>query len=160
MDLFTEAPNLVRRYRDGKTFRYHVEERKRLVLPVVLVFILFSLATTAGSIVFIGGTHPLRTLFAIVIAPFILIGSVAVLLFVFFSWLEARAMAPVTGAPTGGLSVAALRSTVARLPIPWVYAAIFIGLPLVCVASISRTIAAILLAALIAMPALYFALDR
>jgi uncharacterized membrane protein len=160
MDLFTEAPNLVRRYRGGKAFRYHVEERKALVLPAVLVFMAFSVATTAGSIVFIGGTHPLRTLFAIVIAPFILIGSVTVLLFVFFSWLESRAMASVTGSPAAGVSVAALRATLARLPIPWLYAGIFIALPLLFVAAISGKIAALLLFAALLTPILYALLDR
>ena len=160
MDLFVEAPNLVRRYRGGKAFRYYVEERKALVLPAVLIFVAFSVATSAGAIVFIGGTHPLRTLLAIVIAPFFLIGSVIVLLFVFFSWLESRAMAAVTGSAAGGLSVAALRATLLRLPVPWAYAGVFIGLPLLFVALISGKIAALLLLAVLATPILYSLLDR
>lgn len=160
MDLFTETLNLVRRYRDGKAFRFYVEERKALVLPAVLVFVVFSLATTAGSIVFIGGTHPLRTLLAIVLAPFVLIGSVTVLLFAFFSWLESRAMDSVTGAPAASVSVAALRATLARLPVPWAYAGAFVALPLLLVALISAKMAGLLLFAALLTPILYSLLDR
>ena len=85
MDTFIEAQNLLKRYREGQAFRHYVEERMPLVLLAVIVFLGYSLATTAASIVFIGGTHGFLTLLAMLIAPFLLLGSLAVLLFIFFS---------------------------------------------------------------------------
>jgi hypothetical protein len=161
MDMLTEAPNLLRRYREGKAFRHYVEERIPLVLPAVVVFFVFSLATAAGTIVFIGGTHPLRTLLAMVLAPFIVLGSLAVLLFVFFSWLEARAMARVAGQPMPSLrSAAAIRAALRRLPIPWVFAAVFVAVPLVVVAALSPKTAGVLIVAAVLTPVLYSLLDR
>src|ERR687887_1513620 len=97
MDTFIEAQNLLKRYREGKAFRHYVEERMPLVLLAVVVFLAYSLATTAATIVFIGRTHGFLTLLAMLVAPFLLIGSMAVLLYIFFSWLESRAMARVAG---------------------------------------------------------------
>jgi hypothetical protein len=161
MDLLTEAPNLLRRYREGRAFRHYVEERMPLVLPVVIVCFVFSLATAAGMIVFIGGTHPLRTLLAMVVAPFIVLGSLAVLLFVFFSWLEARAMAEVSGRPLPSVrSLAGVRQAIGRLPIPWLFVALFVLTPLLVVALLSPKTAGVLLVAAVLTPVLYSLADR
>jgi len=162
MDILTEAPNLLRRYREGRAFRHHVEERMLLVLPAVIVFFVFSLATAAATIVFIGGTHPLRTLLAMVMAPFIVLGSLAVLLFVFFSWLETRAMGPIAGQPAIApvRSLAGLRAVIGRLPIPWAYAAGFVGAPLLVVMLLSPKTAAVLIVAAVLTPVVYSLLDR
>jgi uncharacterized membrane protein len=162
MNILVEAPNLLRRYREGRAFRHYVEERMLLVLPAVIVFFIFSLATAAASIVFIGGTHPLRTLLAMVMAPFIVLGSLAVLLFIFFSWLEARAMAEIAGQPAFApvRSLATLRAAVGKLPIPWAYAAGFVGAPLLVVMLLSPKTAGVLIVAAVLTPVLYSVLDR
>ena len=166
MDIFTEAPNLLRRYREAAAFRRYVEDRTPLVLLAVLVFAAFSIVTTATTIVFFGTKHPILMLVSLLIAPFILGASLVVFLFVFFSWLEARAMARLAGrpAPVHGkdtLSLPGLRSALEQFPpIPWLFAGIFIGVPLIIAALVSATTGAVLLAAVLATPILYALLDR
>ena len=167
MDIFTEAPNLLRRYREGAAFRRYVEDRSPLVLVAVLVFLTFSIVTTATTIVFFGTKHVLLMFVAMLMAPFILGASFVVFLFVFFSWLEARSMARLAGRPTpvlpgkGTLSLPGLRSALAELPpVPWLFGGIFIGVPLVIAGLVSPTTAAVLLTAVLATPILYAVLDR
>src|SRR5581483_402109 len=145
-------------------FRYYVEERMPLVLLAVVVFLGYSLATTAATIVFLGGTSGFLTFLAMVFAPFLLIGSLAVLLFVFFSWLETRAMGRGARRSTLDLrrirSMPALRSAVERLPVPWIFAGVFLLLPFMVTFLLSaKTALALLVGASIA-PALFSILDR
>src|SRR5689334_2588316 len=92
MDILVEAPNLLRRYQKGDAFRRYVDDRAPLVVAVAVVFLMFSLATTAGAVVSVGGTHSLLVLLMLVLAPFLLAGTFLVLMFVFFSWLETRSL--------------------------------------------------------------------
>src|SRR5204862_155960 len=61
MHTLVEAQNLLKRYREGAAFRYYVEERMPLVLLAVVVFLGYSVASTAATIVFVGGTHGFLT---------------------------------------------------------------------------------------------------
>ena len=164
MHTLIEAQNLLKRYRDGTAFRYYVEERMPLVLVAMIVFFVYSLATTAATIVFIGGTHGFLTLLAMVAAPFLLIGSLVVLLFVFFSWLETRAMGKALRRPAVDLrrirSLAALRSTAEHLPVPWAFAAVFLLLPFVVTLLLSAKTAVALVIGAAIVPALFSILDR
>jgi hypothetical protein len=166
MDIFTEAPNLLRRYREGAAFRRYVDDRTPLVLPAVLVFFAFSIVTTATTIVFFGTKNVLLMFVAMLMAPFILGASLAVLLFVFFSWLEARATARLAGraAPVHGkaaLSLPGLRSALEQFPpVPWLFAGIFVGVPLIIAGLVSTNIAVVLFAAVLATPILYALFDR
>jgi len=92
VDFVAEAQGLVRRYQDGGTFRGHVRERMPLVIGLVVLCLLFSVGITTGAAIFVGGKYALLMLLALVLAPFILIGSLIVELFVVFSWIEARAL--------------------------------------------------------------------
>src|SRR5512138_2164985 len=96
MDFHVEAPNLYSRYRQGDAFRRYVRKRTGLVLPAVAVFVAISIATTTGSVVYFGGTNGLIVLLGLILAPFFMLGSLSVQLFVFFSWLGQRALAGVT----------------------------------------------------------------
>ena len=166
MDIFTEAPNLLHRYREAAAFRRYVEERSPLVLLAVLVFLVFSIVTTATTIVFFGTKHVLLMFVSMLMAPFILGASLVVFLFVFFSWLEARAMARLAGrpAPVHGkatLSLPGLRLALEQFPpVPWLFAGIFVGVPLLIAALVSAKTAALLLAAALATPILYALFDR
>jgi uncharacterized membrane protein len=164
MDTFIEAQNLLKRYREGRAFRHYVEERMPLVFLAVIVFLGYSLATTAATIVFIGGTHGFLTLLAMLIAPFLLIGSLAALLFIFFSWLETRAMARVTGQPALAArhlqSLPALRTALGRLWAPWLVAGAFALLPLIITALVSGKTALALLVGTILAPVAFSLLDR
>ena len=164
MHTLIEAQNLLKRYREGTAFRYYVEERMPLVMFAVVVFLAYSLATTAATIVFLGGTSGFLTFLAMVFAPFLLLGSLAVLLFVFFSWLETRAMGTMRRKPDLDFrrirSMPALRSAVERLPVPWIFAAVFLLLPFVVTLLLSaKTALALLVGAAIA-PTLFSVLDR
>ena len=164
MHTLIEAQNLLKRYREGAAFRYYVEERMPLVLLAVVVFLGYSVATTAATIVFVGGTHGFLTFVAMVFAPILLIGTLAVLLFIFFSWLETRAMGKGARRPGVDLrrirSMPALRSAVERLPVPWVFAAVFVLLPFIVTMLLSATTALALLVGASLAPALFSILDR
>jgi len=166
MDIFTEAPNLLHRYREVAAFRRYVDDRTPLVLPAVLVFFAFSIVTTATTIVFFGTKNVLLMFVAMLMAPFILGASLVVFLFVFFSWLEARSMARLAGRPApvhgkGTLSLPGLRSALEQFPpVPWLFAGIFVAVPLIIAALVSAKTAAVLLAAVLATPILYALFDR
>jgi hypothetical protein len=166
MDIFTEAPNLLRRYREVAPFRRYVDERSLLVLPAVLVFVAFSIITTATTIVFFGTKSVLLMFVAMLMAPFILGASLTVFLFMFFSWLEARSMARLAGRPApvhgkAAISLLGVRSVVEQFPpIPWLFGAIFVGVPLVIASLVSPNIAAALIGAVLGTPILYALFDR
>src|SRR5262249_58386359 len=91
MDIFSEAMNLVRRYEKGDAFRNHVRDRMNLVAPVMAVCAVISLALCVGVMGQMdhGG---LRGFLAIVSLPIVLIGSGLLQIYLFFSWLELRAL--------------------------------------------------------------------
>src|SRR5437660_5000395 len=166
MDIFTEAPNLLCRYREVAPFRRYVDERSLLVLLAVLVFVVFSIITTATTIVFFGTKSVLLMFVAMLMAPFILGASLTVFLFMFFSWLEARSMARLAGRPApahgkAAISLLGVRSVVEQFPpIPWLFGAIFVGVPLVIASLVSPNIAAALIGAVLGTPILYALFDR
>jgi hypothetical protein len=166
MDIFTEAPSLLRRYREGAAFRRYVDERSLLVLPAVLVFVAFSIITTATTIVFFGTKNLLLMFVSMLMAPFIFGASLVVFLFVFFSWLELRAMAQLAGRPApahgrAAISFLGLRSALEQFPpVPWLFGAIFVGVPLVIASLVSPNIAAALIGGVLGTPILYALFDR
>ena len=124
MDIRVEAPNLLRRYQEGDAFRRYVQRRTPLIVAALIILLTISLATTAGMVVYFGDIHTLRVLACLVAAPFVLAGSLFVQGFVFFSWLEQRAIDRVAGRKP--------RPWREQIPpIPWLLAllAVSIGLP-------------------------------
>lgn len=116
MDFLAEAQGLVRRYQEGGTFRGHVRERLPLVIALVALCLLASVVMTTGAALLVGGKYALLMLLALVLAPFVLIGSLIVELFVAFSWIEARALAA--------------HSRFGPMPqVPWPWAAGLVGAP-------------------------------
>ena len=147
---FDEARNLAERYQKGDAFRLYVIERTRLVIPAVLAFLLVSIACTAATVVFLAGSRSWLMLPALVLAPLILIGSLFVQIYVFYSWLELQALARALGhaaKPAPG-------------SLPWGLAAIFLFAPLLILAILSwqTALSLIVLAAL--APAICWHLDR
>src|SRR5882672_8352083 len=132
LSVYTDAVNLIRRFQLGEGFRRYVRRRLVLIAPCLLVALAFSIATTAGTIVSVGGTHSLLVLLALVLAPFLLAGSLFVQLFVFFSWLELRSLAHGHKSDPP--------------PVPWVLAGIFILLPWLLLSSASPQAALLVLA--------------
>jgi len=76
-----------------------------------------------------------------VLAPFVLVGSFFVEAFVFFSWLEGRALTQALGRRSKrDLDFGQMPQNV-----PWVLAALFLVLPLLILASVSFTAALVLI---------------
>ena len=87
MDILTETQNLWQRFQQGGGFRSYLRERLILVVPALSIFLLFSVATTAGTVITLGGTRSILVLFGLLSAPVILIGSFYTQAIVFFLWL-------------------------------------------------------------------------
>ena len=152
MDILHEAPNLLQRYKHGDAFRRYVQRHLPLVVVALGVFLTVSAASTAGMVVFFGGTHELVVLACLVLAPFVLIGSLFVQVFVFFSWLEQRAIDRVSGRPPCTIQEHLPRA-------PWALAAVFVAAPFFVLALVSIKIAATLLVLFILTPIAFSLLD-
>src|SRR5882672_8250721 len=88
-----EARNLAARYVESDSFRGYVNHRKHLVIPALVLILAIALSSTAASVVFAAGTRPLFVLMALILAPVVVLGSLCVQAYVFFAWLEGRALA-------------------------------------------------------------------
>ena len=152
MDILHEGPSLLQRYREVETFRRYVRQHAPGVLAALAVFLIVGMATTAAMVVFFGGTSGLRVVACLVLAPFALLGSLAVQAFVFFAWLEQRSMDRALGRVP--------RPIQEHLPqVPWGPAAAFLALPFFILALVSIKVAATLLVVLIITPYAYSRLD-
>jgi hypothetical protein len=161
MDILVEAPGLLRRYRESDGFRRYVDDRAPLVIAVSVVFLMFSLATTTGTVVSLGGTRSFLVLLMLVLAPFLLAGTFLTLLFVFFSWLENRALELTLARVKKPARPREWRGVLAGLPrIPWLPVGGFVALPLGLLASLSVGGAAVMLLLALAAPVGYAFLDR
>jgi hypothetical protein len=160
MDILTESSNLWQRFQHSAAFKRHVRERLRLVVPTLIVFVAFSVAVTAGSIITLGGTHSILVLVGLLTAPLVLLGTLFVQVFVFFSWLEDRALHP-RGAQNVPQAMASLRKVIATFP-PVMHAVggaiLFVPLYLLAVLSVKIALLALLL--VLAVPVAYASLDR
>ncbi|MGQ0579747.1 MAG: hypothetical protein ACT4PQ_12680 [Betaproteobacteria bacterium] len=168
LETLKEARNLANRYQEGEGFQLYVSERKRLVIPAVLVIVLISIGCAAGTVVFLTAAHGLLTLLALILAPVILVGSLFVQVYVFFSWLENRALAQALRhrpKPAQGTLAAWLAKTLhmemGTFPaVPWILAAIFVIAPLAMLAHFALNAALVLIALAILVPIVYARLDR
>ena len=162
MDIFTEARNLAQRYEKGDAFRLHVRARAALVVPVMLLLFAFSIALGLG-LFGVMGTSGLGVFLAMVLVPFVLLGSFALQAFVFFSWLELRALEPMLAhhaAPARTTWPAKLRSRLGKPPpIPWIALAVLVFLPFLLLALASLKAASLVLAAAVLTPVVYALLD-
>jgi hypothetical protein len=167
MDILTETQNLWQRFQRGGAFRNYLSQRLVLVVPALVIFVLFSVATTAGTVITLGGTRSILVLVGLLAAPLVLLGSLFVQVFVFLQWLENRAIAQATHhtPPTARDELKqlfpGLWSVVKGFP-PAVLAiggALLLA-PLVFVWHLSASVALLLLALLAATPAAYSLLDR
>jgi hypothetical protein len=152
MDILHEAPNLLQRYRHGDAFRRYVQRHLPFVAVALIVFLTVSTATTAAMVVFFGGTSEFMVLTCLLLVPFVLVGSLGVQTFIFFSWLEQRALDRVAGRPPCTIQE--------HLPqVPWTLAAVFIAAPFFILALVSIKVAVTLLLVFILTPVAYSLLD-
>lgn len=168
LETLKDAQNLFHRYQEGKAFRLYVASRIWLVIPVCLLILLIAIACTAGTVVFFAETHPLLALPAIILVPVILFGSLFVLGYAFFSWLENRAMTRTLGfrakqarGPISAWFMKKLRADMGAFPpIPWALAIVVLFLPLAMLASFAWIHALVLIVLAIVAPIVYAVFDR
>jgi hypothetical protein len=167
MDILTETQNLLQRFQQGGAFRTYLRQRQILVIPAVVIFLAFSVATAAGTVITLGGTRSFLVLVGMLLAPVVLLGSLFVQLFVFFQWLENRAIAqathhaPQTAKDDLRQTLPGLWKVIKAFPavVLAIGAALLFG-PLVLLWQLSGAIAILMLFLLLATPAAYAALDR
>ena len=158
---------LPRRYRDVDAFHDYIGQRARLVIPALVLIGVTAVACVLTPIMALVGTSTLSALTGLLLTPVMLIGCPFVLGLVFFSWLEERSLARTLGHRTAREPKAMrwirkkLGTDLGRPPrVPWLFAAVFVALPLAMLASIVPAMAAILLALLLAAPVAFARLDR
>ncbi len=147
-----EFANLANRLKEGESFRQYVLKRLRLVVPLGLVVVATAIASVLGVVGFLSGVHSFLTLLGLLLAPFVLIGSLLVQGYLVFSWLEGRALARAYGkraAPSVGLP-----------PMPWVLAIACVALPMLMLMSAAPQVALFLVALHVLAPIMFTRLDR
>jgi hypothetical protein len=100
-NLFSNALALAVRCRDSEGLRTYLQERQALILAAGAVMLLMGFACAAGVATFLAGLRTWMTLPALVLGSLFLLASVLVQVYVFFSWLEGRALAKALGHRTG-----------------------------------------------------------
>jgi len=133
-----------------------------------VLFVVVSLACTAATVVFVAGTRPLILLLALLLAPFVFLGSLCVQGYVFISWLEGRALARayphsprhIPGALAAWLARKLKADLGAPPPVPWIPALILLVAPFALLVFVSPRMALSLVALTSALPVLYARFDR
>jgi hypothetical protein len=152
MGVLEDGVDLANRVQENRPFRNYLEQRAWLVAPAAVLILVASLACALGLVLFVGGTRPVLVLFSLVLAPFVLAGSVLVQAYVFVSWLETRALAQALG-----------HRLPRRRKLPIVQsllAALFVVTPLAMLCSVAPKIGFTIVALLVAAPFAYARLDR
>ena len=135
-----DAQKLFARFREAPGFREYVRRRAVFVVPAVALFALTSIACTAAVVIFLAERHALLALPGMLLAPFVLLGSFFVEAFVFFSWMEGRALAHALGRPRKE------PLDFGQLPrVPWVLCAVFLILPFWVLSAVSFTASVVLM---------------
>ena len=167
-DPMKDAVNLLNRYQQSEMFRRYVTQRMWLVVPAAALLAVTSLALAFGIVAYIGGTRSIMVLLALLLAPFVLAGSLVVQGYIFMSWLEGRALAQSlghkVGKSRGKLAALIHKHLEADLgsapPVPWLFAGVFILLPFIALLlSVPKLAVAVVVANIVA-PIAYARFDR
>src|SRR5436189_6416224 len=154
MDVLSEGRDLWQRYAKGDVFRRYVHEHSPLVVAMLALCAAISIALGLG-LFGVMGTHHLGVLLAMVLLPFVLFGSFALQAYVFFAWLELRALAPMLPPE------ADLRLRLGKPPaIPWLSCAILVFAPFLALALASLKAALLVLVVALLIPLAYTLLER
>ena len=147
--------------------RRYVQERQELILAATLVIVFISIACAVGVVVFLADRHSLLALLGILLMPAALAGSFCVLAYVFFSWIEGRALARELrhrhGPPPGASALWLAKKMgmdMGPVPrVPWFLAALFVFVPLTLLAGawLGAALTVIFLGSL--MPVVYAKFD-
>lgn len=148
LDSLNGAFGLAQRVRDAAPLKAYLRERMPLITPAVALMAVTSLCCAAATVMFLGGTTSLLVLLAMLLVPFVLIGSFFVQAYAFFSWLEMRALSK------------ALHHRAALPQMPWFLGAVFLALPLAMLVAVMPLIGITLIVLLVAAPFGFARLDR
>ena len=166
LDPLNEGLNLFRRFQETQGFRSYVMERRPLLAPIGLLMLLTSIACAAGTVMYLGGTRSALVLLAMLLVPFVLVGSLFVHAYMLAAWLEGRALARALhrkSPPAGPISAKLHKAGIdmgSMPPVPWVLAALFLVLPFVMLWAVTPKFAFALIALHIATPFVFARLDR
>jgi hypothetical protein len=161
------AQDLAQRFREVEGIRLYVHERQAMVAVATLVIVFISFACAIGVVVFLADRHSLLALLGILLLPVVLVGSFLVLAYVFFSWIEGRALVRELGhrhQPARGAAALWLSKTFGLdmgpfPPVPWFLAALVLFVPLALLAATWFNAALVVILFGILMPALYAKFD-
>jgi hypothetical protein len=167
LETIQEAANLYNRYQAGTGFRDYLKQRINPVAVLCGLVVLGAVALTAGSIVSLAGARAYMMLLVLLLAPVFLIGSVFVQALFVFGWLENRALAQglkhglEREGPVKRWLRKNLRAEIGKFPpVPWLFAAVFVLLPLALTAAVAPKIAAAVVVVDVAAFILFARLDR
>jgi len=163
-----DALALAQRFREVDGLRRYVRGRLRLVIPALVLILLTGFACAMATVMLLLGPRPLLALLGLLLAPVVLAGSLFVQLYVFFAWLEERALVRSLGHRTGpapgkfaAWTERKLGADLGRMPrVPWVLAAVFVLAPIAVLTQLAPKAAALLIVLLVLWPILYARLDR
>ena len=138
------AQDLAQRFREVEGIRLYVLDQSRMVVAAILVIMFISIACAVGVVVFLADRHSLLALLGILLLPVVLAGSFVVLAYVFFSWIEGRALARELGhrhrPPPGAYALWLSRKFGLDMgpvpPVPWLLAVLVVIVPLALLAAV------------------------
>ena len=162
-----DALALASRYRESEALQRHVDERRRAILASGAAIVLGALACAAGVFAFLAASGGWLTLPAMALAPLVLLGSLFVLAYVFFSWVESRALVRALGhrigPKPGRLSAWIARKVGIDLgpapSMPWAFLGALVVVPLGMLLAAAPALGAAALLLAIATPVVYARLD-
>jgi len=167
-DPMKDALNLASRFQQSELFRRYVTQRMWLVVPAAVLLAVTSVALAFGIVLYVGGTRPLMVLLSLLLAPFVLVGSLAVQAYMFMSWLEGRALAHSlghrVGKSRGKLAALIYKHLEADLgsapPTPWLFVGVFIALPFLALFLSAPKLALAVAVAQVVAPIAYARFDK
>ena len=167
LQTLVNAEALAQRFREVESLGRYVQERAQWLIAAVAAIVLIGIGCALSIVVYLADFHPLLTLPGIVLLPVVLIGSLFVQAYVFFTWIEGRALARELGQRHRQAPGAAAALLVKKFnldmgpipPVPWVLAAIFLLAP-VCLLLLSSPLIALIVVLLgVLMPVVYAKFD-
>ena len=167
-DVLREAHELAHSFQHEEAFRDYVMGRIWLVIPVAFVFVLVSTICAVGAMLFLlrSAAPPVALWLrgtVLLLGAGIWLGGIVTQLYVFFAWLETRALDRHRPAPPRAPSASRARPAPAkpnRSWIPWLFVALFVGVPVGLLAVHSPVVAIVLIGAGILAPTVYKHFDR
>ena len=144
-----DVRNLIARVQHGEAFGRYLAGRKERIALLIALCVTLSIGCASGLILFVLGLRPIVVLAAVLATPFVLLGSLALLLYALFSWLENVALAHALHRGKPGLP-----------HLPWALLTAFVFVPFLLLLIRAPAAALPLAAIAAAAPFLYLHFER